>query len=225
MKGKVLPTKEAYFEAFKVFESIGYRRMGHSEILEELKGKKEMSGKIRKGKMVGFKRQYLFEAGTRRVEINTNFSDALNGPDPEGYASVVLKDHRTTEKLFSFDIRMSDVTIQKMSSYAKAFADIMKKWPSDPECGHELMLCHIKGVMHAMYFTCKTRGKDHIHRERRVEIYFTDIPDISAETKQFLDKEFDRNASYTLWEQGKGIHRIPQRVTRKRAQVLKKIDS
>lgn len=214
MNRKVLPTKEAYSNGFKILEDMKYRKMKNFEIKQEISDKQTVTSYPIKGKGYGFKTQYVFEIKTIRIEINTNYSDAIGGPDPKGHISLFLKDSRTKDRLTSFDILMGEHAIEKMLNYAEAFLDIALNWPEDPECGNPLMLCHIKGVMHAMYFTCKTREPKHVHKLRRVEIYFTDIPGLSEKSKKFLDKEFNRNASYTAWQRKKGKDVTPLRVKR-----------
>ncbi len=216
MPKKVIPSKEECLKLFKYYESIGFRRLSNDEIREELKEKETVSTVAVKGKGTGFKRQYVREKENThiRTRIYTNYSDAIGGVDPLGHALAYVEDNRpeATVSLVSSDILLTEHFITRMMEYGEAFADFADNYPFDPECGNLLILQYIPGVMNEMYFTCKVKKTGHVHRKRRVEIYFLDIP-ISEKSKKFFKRMFD---AYTRRIQKKGNDKnfVPRRVRR-----------
>jgi hypothetical protein len=186
--------------------------MTNEEIREELLLKTTVSKKPFKGTSMGFRRQYLFESGTIRCEINTNYSDALGGLYKKGFGKVVVKDSRTKHRLFSFDVRLGEEFLKTLCRYARAYVDFIVNWPYAASGEHRLLLEPIKGVMYEKYFV--------INKANQEGIYFLDIA-MEEKNKKFLEKMLKRRSDLTGWEEKKGVYRKPLPVIRKEKNILR----
>lgn len=219
-------TKEQYFELFAKLMLLGFRRMVIKEIFEELQQQEKIPKKLKKIPK-GFTWQWQFikekvnEFGIKSIQINTTYREDSEGNFTDnGLGWVVLKDSRVEEKLFSFEIRKTENFLNKILDYASAYSDLLDNWPQCNQCHTDLVLQFSKSTFHAMEFVCITSNKTYMHRQRRPQIYLTNI-NIKVESKKFLDETFHRAYKRMEREHAKGIFRKQKRITRAEAKIPK----
>lgn len=218
MAYKVLPTDWVWKDIFDEFNSLTYRQLTIEEIAEEMKLKKYVSTVPQKRGRSGFKVQYVCEREHSnelvRARIFLNVSGATGRVDETKWAYARLEHLSSGTYLSSPDILFTEGFPEKIKDCAQAFKDMVDHWPIDPECDHFMGFEIIPGVMHVRKFTCKTKKRGHIHRNRREEIYFLDIP-VSDKTKLFLNNMFEPFTK--RMEKAKAEGKVIKTVRKKRA--------
>jgi hypothetical protein len=202
-------TREDFMRLFSELEKLGFRKLTNFEIAEELHIKTSVKRMVTKGTGSGFMTQYRYEYNGIQITFNTSWYEALG--EAEKQANLLVKDTVTNTELWIPPMRRTKHFVDNAVDGAEACVDFAHNWPDDPDCINRMHLEHIKGVMHEMYFTCKTREPKHIHRKRRAEIYFLDIP-LNDKSKEYFEKKFSGYQKYVHRETMQGKGHTPQRV-------------
>lgn len=176
---------------FMVFEIIGYSQMTNSEIISGIwrDRKKDMPPEyLNRKKKQGLQIWYRFLFGKREVIVLTAIS-VISGEIKISYRPwVFIRDVETRDVLlFSFPILKTESYFETIFEYAQAFKEIITNWPVCPQCGEELRLEHIKGILNLMKFEC--HNKTVKHTQRRPSFLIINAP-FSKNTVLFLRLKF-----------------------------------
>jgi len=137
-------------------------------------------------KYQGMQRRYYRWIGERKITVLTSHSLKTNEKKESYYVWIFMEGENITGKLFSAPILDLPSLFTTTLEYVDAFVDIAEHWPIDPQCGRELKLEFVKGVLHMMKFEC--HDKTVKHRERRPSFFIFEGP-FSKKTVRFLKKK------------------------------------
>lgn len=178
MEVKEYLSKERFEMLFRKLEEEGFILRSRQEVIDELK-KNNVAPSIRKATR-GMQTIYQFTANGKLVLVLTTYVASEERPKKAGYGWVLILDPDKHEPFFSFEMRRTKGFTAKVLENAKLFKEIVEVWPSCAQCGKQLILVEVPGVMHMRAFTCRDKAVDHLAKRPWVWIVNMNLSEKNA---------------------------------------------